>query len=150
MSLRPTGCHSSSPRPAPALIRAGLTVPANDGAEGASPDGLEDLRDQGKVRRLAARSRVVQWRWSLGCFVLGQAAKAEAEPLLGREVGHGDRGAVHPELEGGFHLEPGVLPRGGFEVEREIWTVPENVPARDYKPPQTTPRQPTRERKTRR
>ena len=56
--------------------------------------------------------------------------------------------AVDRELEGGFHLVPSVLPRGGFDVEREIWTVPENVPARDYKPPQTTPRQSTRERKT--
>lgn len=36
--------------PAPALIWAGLTVPADDGVEGASPDGLEDLRNQAERR----------------------------------------------------------------------------------------------------
>jgi hypothetical protein len=55
----------------------------------------------------------------LGLPNLGEHVEAEAEVGLVGEAVHGGRVAVDRQLERGLHLEVGVLPGGGLEIDHD-------------------------------
>jgi hypothetical protein len=85
----------------------------------ASLDGGEDLGRESveaDVGRPVASGPVAV---ELGLPGLGEHVEAEAEVGLVGEAVHGGRVAVDRQLERGLHLEVGVLPGGGLEIDHD-------------------------------